>query len=428
MKSGAGPDLCIARGRAFQIAKRERSVMFKKNLKIALVAATLAAASSMAPAQSIRPTYQFPPLPDTGTQIANTPIFITPYMGFGAGHDDNVLMTPSGQVSSNFYVFSPGFRLDARDANKVVQLSYQGQIGRYSDSEDDNYIDHTVRAQFDTAFDRRNFLKLGFDYVYAHEPRNSTDRGISLTPDKYRYTSPSALYAFGAPGAAGRVELYYSANTYRYLNNREITAAFDRKGQELGGAFYARVAPKTYFVAEARRTDFSYREPDSLLNSEERRYFGGVMWEATAATTGTLKVGRMEKRFDSDLPEFTGTAWEAIISWAPRTYSRFDLFTSRTTTESSGLGTFIVSEVTGAVWTHTWTSVLSTAVDFRYRKDDYQGFDRTDDTKAIGLKVGYKFRRWLTLGAEYTHTQRDSDRPLFNYDRNFYLLTATASM
>jgi hypothetical protein len=67
-------------------------------------------------------------------------------------------------------------------------------------------------------------------------------------------------------------------------------------------------------------------------------------------------------------------------------------------------------------------------VDARYTKDDYQGFDRNDKTMILGLKAGYKFRRWLTLGAEYTHTNRDSNLENFDYNRNFYLLSLTASM
>ncbi len=46
----------------------------------------------------------------------------------------------------------------------------------------------------------------------------------------------------------------------------------------------------------------------------------------------------------------------------------------------------------------------------------------------LGLKAGYKFRRWLTLGAEYAHTNRDSNIDTFDYDKNFYLLSLTASM
>ena len=68
------------------------------------------------------------------------------------------------------------------------------------------------------------------------------------------------------------------------------------------------------------------------------------------------------------------------------------------------------------------------AVALKYQKDEYQGFDRTDNTKIVGLKVGYKFRPWLTLGAEYTYTNRDSNIDIYDYNKNLYLLTATASM
>jgi polysaccharide biosynthesis protein VpsM len=61
-------------------------------------------------------------------------------------------------------------------------------------------------------------------------------------------------------------------------------------------------------------------------------------------------------------------------------------------------------------------------------KDDYQDFNRNDETSSVGLKAGYRFRRWLTLGAEYTYTHRDSNIPQFQYDKNLYFLTATASM
>ena len=75
-----------------------------------------------------------------------------------------------------------------------------------------------------------------------------------------------------------------------------------------------------------------------------------------------------------------------------------------------------------------WSSVWMTAVDVKFQRDEYKGFDRRDDVASVGLKVGYRFRRWLTLGAEYTYTQRDSNLPQFEYDKNLYSVTATASM
>jgi hypothetical protein len=187
--------------------------------------------------------------------------------------------------------------------------------------------------------------------------------------------------------------------------------------------------PKTYAIFEARETRIAYHLPTSPLDANETRIYGGISWEATAATVGTIKVGNLKRRPEDDsASDFSGTSWEAIVTWSPRTYSKFDFFTARQTNESTGLGNFILSSIAGVSWNHAWSSVLTTGVDYRYQKDEYQGFDRTDKSNILGLKVGYKFRRWLTLGAEYSHTQRDSNLPTFEYDKNLYLLTATASM
>jgi hypothetical protein len=393
-----------------------------------------AAIVTAANAQStvVRPAYQYPAPPaasgPTSVQLGETPFFVLPYIGLGAGYDDNLFLSSTNKKASTLYVISPGIKIDARDPNKVIQLGYQAQIGRYGQSEDDDYIDQTVRAQFDVAFDRRNFLRVGLNHLRNHDPRGSTDRPIAGSPDKYRLTNPYVTYALGAPGAEGRVEVYYTFAGKTYLNNRSTTAASDRNTEEFGGAFYWRVMPKTYLMAEARETRIAYELSSVTLGAHERRIYGGVSWEATAATTGTIKVGNLKRQSDSDRPNFSGTSWEGIVTWAPLTYSKFDFYTARQTNESTGLGNFILSSIAGVAWNHAWSSIISTGVDYRYQKDEYQGFDRSDKTNGLGMKVGYKFRRWLTLGAEYSHTRRDSNLPVFEYHKNLYLLTATASM
>lgn len=397
--------------------------MIKKAIWGASIAALALAGAANA---QIRPAYGFPAESKSGTQLGDSPVWLTPYIGMALGRDDNLFMSNGNERTSNYFLLSPGFALDARGNRTVFQMKYQGQIGRYPQSDDDNYVDHATRALFDVAFDRRNFLRLGLDYIRSHDPRGSTDRPVAGRPDVYRMVTPSATYAFGAPGAAGRVELYASEADKRYLNNRATTEVSDREARELGGVFYWRVAPKTYVLAEVRDTEISYRLP-SAASGDERRYYGGMSWEATAATTGTLKAGRLVRKFDVG-DEDSSTSWEGIISWSPRTYSKFDLFTSRQTNESTGLGRYILSSIGGVSWNHAWSSVLSTGVELRYQKDNYRGFDRKDEISTVGLRAGYKLRRWLTLGAEYTYTNRDSNAPTFEYDKNLYLLTATASM
>jgi hypothetical protein len=408
----------------------------KRSIAIACAASSLAwiygAAAQQIPIP-IRPAYTYPVAPAAATsavsvRVGDSPLFFTPYIGLAGGHDDNVLFTSANEKSSYLYLVSPGLRFDARDASRVFSLSYQGQYGVYTSSRDDDYEDHNVLASFDAIMAPRLYGRFDLLFQHGHDPRGLTDRPTQEHPDKYDFTRPGLTVAYGTPGARGRVEGYYSYGRKQYLNNRDVTAGSDRDIPEYGAAFYFRVMPATSLLAEVRRTDQRYWLSSSPLSSTEERYYAGVTWEATAATTGTIKVGTFRKNFESDLPDYSGTSWEGLITWLPRSYSRFDFYTARFPTESTGLGTFILSDATGVMWTHNWTSYISTGVNARYQRDKYQGFDRTDDVASIGLRVGYKFRRWLTLGGEYIYSKRDSNIDSFDYTKNLFLLTATASM
>ncbi len=404
----------------------------KKVGTVLMAAAATLASAAFGQTTYVRPTYVYPEMPPADgpayVQLGESPFFVQPYLGLGLGHDDNLFLSHTNPKSSNLWLLSPGFHVDARDANKVVQLSYQGQIGRYTSSRDDDYVDHISRAQFDMAIDPHNFVRLGLDYILSHEPRGSTDRPIAGSPDRYHLMNPFFTYALGAPGAEGRVEVYYDDAERHYVSNREFTAASDRSVPEFGGAFYWRVMPRTYLMAEARQTDIDY-VLDSPFSGRERRYYGGVTWEATAATTGTLKIGRLERNFDDPaVNDYSGTSWEALVTWAPRSYSKVDFYSARQTNESTGLGDFILTSLAGVAWNHAWTTYVNTAVEARYQRDAYQGFDRTDKVTMVGLKAGYKFRRWLTVGGEYWHTVRDSNLDVYDYRRNLYLVTFTATL
>jgi hypothetical protein len=382
----------------------------------------------------IRPSYVYPAAPATTTsgaasvRIADTPVYFTPYIGAAGGYDDNLFYSNSNEKSSYLYVISPGLRFDARDASKAFSIAYQSQYGVYTSSRNDDYWDHNVAAAFDTIMAPSLYGHIDYVFVHGHDPRGLTDRPLQESPDKYELSRPGVTLAYGTPGARGRIEAYYSYAYRKYINNRDVTEGSDRETPEYGAAFYWRVMPKTSLLFEARRTDQNYLLSTSPLDSEEQRYYAGVTWEATAATKGTVKVGTFRKRFDSDLPGYDGTSWEALITWLPRSYSQFDFYSARFPTESTGLGSFILSDATGVIWTHNWNSYLSTGVNARYQRDRYQGFDRNDDTASIGLRVGYKFRRWLTLGAEYTYMKRDSSLDIYDFTKNLYFITATASM
>ncbi len=408
--------------------------MLSKKKFLVLTAALLAVGgTAIAQTSPVRPAYQYPGAPGaakgpTAMQLGSSPVFVAPWASIALGNDSNVNLASANEIDSAYAIYGAGFKADARSANSVFQMSLMASHGRYSDSNADNYTDSSARTSYDIAISSRNYLRLGWDYLRGHDPRGSTDRTVSESPDKYFVSTPGITYAFGAPSAAGRVEVFASRAAKRYRNNRDLTDGSDRNTKDFGGAFYWRVMPKTQLILEARRTDFDYLQATSPFSGREERYLVGATWDATAATSGTVKIGRLEKRFDSGLPEFKGTTWEGMITWLPRSYSKFDLYSSRQPVESTGLGTFILSDATGIVWSHGWNSVFGTEAGARFQKDKYKGFDRNDDLTLLSVKATYKFRRWMSLGAEYQHTNRDSNIGAFEYDKNLWLVSATLSM
>ncbi|MGE0357604.1 MAG: outer membrane beta-barrel protein [Burkholderiales bacterium] len=405
---------------------------FKKN-SILLAAGMLAAGAALAQTSPVRPSYQYPGSPGAtrgpaAVQLGSSPVFVAPWASVAFGNDSNVNLASANEIDSAYAIYGAGIHADARDSNSVFQLGLLGSHGRYSDSSADNYTDASARASYDVALTSRNFVRVGWDYVRGHDPRGSTDRTAAENPDKYYLSTPGIVYAHGAPDAKGRLELFASRAARRYRNNRDLTVGSDRNVKDYGGAFYWRVMPKTQLIAEARGADIDYLLDDSPFSGRETRFLLGATWDATAATSGTVKLGRLEKRFSSGLPAFKGTTWEGMVTWLPRSYSKFDLYSSRQPVESTGLGNFILSDATGLVWSHAWNSFFVTEASARFQRDRYKGFDRDDDLTMLGVKATYRFRRWMSLGAEYQHTNRDSNIGVYEYDKNLWLLSATLSM
>jgi hypothetical protein len=356
-------------------------------------------------------------------------VALFPFFNMSLGNDDNLFLNNTNKKSSSVQIYNPGLRLEARSQALVLGFELEGKTGRFNDSKADNYTDVIAGASADVVANSSLGFRFNLDHERGHDPRGSTDRGLSATPDEYKNSGFGFLAAYGANEAPGRVEVEAGTFRKRYQNNRLTTIASDRDGDNFAGRFFWRVAPKTWAVFEARQDDLDYNLATSLQDSKERRYFVGLTWEATAATTGTFKVGRIQKNFSAaSTPDFSGTGWEGNIRWAPLSYSSFDFNTQKTFGESSGVGDFTLSKKYGVAWNHQWNSKLTTQASLSRSDDDFVRNTRDDSTDSLGFSVKYKVQRWLTLGGEYNYTDRSSSVPGFAYKRSQYFFTVGATL
>ncbi|MBL8521946.1 MAG: outer membrane beta-barrel protein [Betaproteobacteria bacterium] len=372
--------------------------------------------------------------PDDGKEgprgvVLGDGLTLFPYFNAAVGNDDNLFLANTSKKSSSVQTFNPGLRLEAKSQSSLLTFDLDGRIGRYSSSSADNYSDLTAAASADIVADSSLGFRFFLDHERGHDPRGSTDRGSSDKPDEFDRNGFSALLAYGANDAIGRVEVELGTFRKRYQNNRAFTLASDRDGDNFAGRFFWRIAPKTYAVFEAREDKMDYSLSTSLQDSKERRYMVGLTWDATDATSGTAKVGRIQKNFSAaSIPDFSGTGWEVGINWSPMTYSKVGLNTQKTFGESTGVGDFTLSKRYSATWTHDWDSRLSTQAFISRSDDDFVRNVRDDSTDTLGFKVNYKLQRWLTLGGEYTYTDRSSNVTGFSYKRSQYMFTVGATL
>lgn len=358
------------------------------------------------------------------------PITAYPTFKLGLGHDDNLYQTANNRTSDSFALIAPSVSLEAREAANIYSVTFGSTLGRYDTRTADNFTDYNVNGLAVLDLSARFRANIKADYIDGHDARGSNNTAISSTPDRYHDTYIGGIGSYGARGAEGRIDLELGHRSRSYYNNRATTRINDHDTDDIGGTFFWRIAPKTSLLLQAKHSNIDYDDPASTQSSTENRLLAGVTWEATAKTTGTFKVGVVKKSFDDSAnKDTTDPSWEATIRWSPLTYSNFDFNLSKMPAETTGgVGDSINRTFTGAIWSHAWTSQLTTTAAASYLTEDYQGANRKDDTQIYGLKATYTMRRWLNFGAEYIYSSRDSNINTSDYDRNRVMLFVNAAL
>jgi hypothetical protein len=356
-------------------------------------------------------------------------IFVYPDVIISYGNNDNLLGASNSELSTRFTSVATNLVAEVKNDGDRYTASYTGNYTRFDKSSADNFDHHAFAIAGDNTFTSRARLGWTAGYQASTDPRGSTDRTLSATPDKWHASSAAALFAYGAQGATGRFEVESFVQEKRYDNNRTVTAGGDLNLFNVAGRFLYRVAPKTSLLFELRNIKTDYQLSTSTNTNTDRRLLVGATWEATAATTGVIKIGRLKKDFDSNArADYSGLSWEGSVRWTPLTYSAIDVNTSRAPSDSTGVGDYILNRSESLRWTHQWSSFTTTKVNLGHVDSDYHGIDLQQNTKNYGVGISYAVRRWLNLSAELATTRRTSNVSTQEYKRNVFSLSLEGTL
>lgn len=367
------------------------------------------------------------------------PLFLTPTLDLETYYTDNLWLTNSREKNTWVGVLTPRLQAWLQNGNNTYSLTYELKDSSYASSQDDDFTDHQVNLDLHQEMGARHRLDVFAEYYDGHEDRGTgfIEGDLSLLTDrpvKYEATTGGGDYTYGSRESRGRLQLSARAVDYQYGNYRDFTRFYDRSEETVAGSLFWKIAPRTDAVLEVRGIDNDYDNRDPLdlagsLSSEEMNYLAGVVWEATAKTSGSIKLGMYDRDYSSAArASDDGFLWEVGVVYQPRTYSSLDLQTRRHYRETTGLGDGINTREFALAWKHHWKRRYTSSLSASYSNDDYRGYSREDDNYGVEARFDYAFRRWVDLGAGYRFQDRDSDLDWFDYSSNIFFLEASLSL
>lgn len=348
-------------------------------------------------------------------------------MTLGAKHDDNVLRTATAERASMILGAKPGAVLSGRIGRHGFELGYRGDYARFLDEPDENYEDHEFIADGELRLTRKLRIFLDNGLKFGHDARGDVGSRLapSAEPDRWRLHHAGGKVIFGrasAPVLKTKAEISgaYEAGGLRHLNNNQSARDYDSDEFGLSGRY--NVGSKLAVVADATVIFTDYLDPATPLDSRETSFLVGIAWDATAKTSGEIKVGKLFREFfDPGQPDFAGSDWEARIVWAPKSYSVVTFHASRSSEESGqGGGTAIVDR-TGLRWRHGFTSKLTFDGKAQLTQSEF-GAGRDDDQFDLGAALSYQWKRWAQFRGGFEHGFRDSTLPGAEYDNSILFL------
>ncbi|HIG44793.1 MAG: outer membrane beta-barrel protein [bacterium] len=345
--------------------------------------------------------------------------------------DDNVFLLSSSALDDSILRVSPSARFVGKSGMNTYSVLYNGEKAFYDNFDSESYYDQRLGGIVNFDFSGKTNLTLDASFADLHDDRGTGgsegDQARAGEPDEYDLLKYGFDFKLGTNTSRFQGQVRADVADKEYTNNREVTFDRDFERTTYGGAVFYNLSTQSALLFEVIAGDIEYDSLPSTgftLDSEETAYLVGFQWEIGAKTTGHVKVGQQDKKFDDPAREDQdGSSWNVAANWSPRTYTTFTLGTSRAFRETNGFGDDILSTSYDVSWQYVWNSRFLTNLKYAYIEDEEQPTARVDETNRFDFNAVYNFRRWMDIEFDAAFADRKSNATLIPYDRTIYTLS-----
>ena len=168
--------------------------------------------------------------------------------------------------------------------------------------------------------------------------------------------------------------------------------------------------------------------PGQPLDSQGFRALSGVTFGLTNLLTGEIGAGYVQQRYvDPTIGTIEGPTYRAMLTWQPTRLLDIHFKAEQLVTEvAQTSATGVLANAMQLGFDYELRRNVIVSLTGAYEVDRFFGMVRKDDVVTADARVKYLLNRFSNISLYYQYTNRNSDVPIFSYDKHQVGINVTA--
>jgi hypothetical protein len=357
---------------------------------------------------------------------------IYPSVSVDGQYNDNIFASDDNEESDVIFTFRPRIAARSNFPRHSLNLTVQSDIGQYVDNTDENFLDYGANLGGRLDITRSNRLLGGAKYLKSHEERDDPeDPGVEVSDE------PVEFDEYG-----GNLGFEQDFNRFNFAVIGDVARRDYEEGDDADRdrILYGGTLRTGYFISPRinaflqggyrREVRDTSEQDDPPIKRDNNVYEArvGTAIDITGLLFGEVSVGWALQEFDeSDLDSENNFVYGAGLTWNPTPLTSLGLDASGGFVPSDVGASNLENRIALRVDHELLRNVLIGG-QVSYRRDDFQESGRVDNRFDVGPDITYLLNRYLSVGAGYTFTTRDSDDSDREFTRNLITLRLNAQL
>jgi hypothetical protein len=377
--------------------------------------------------------------PDPNVSVASRPrpaydplgiraggFLIFPSMTVGSSYNSNVFATNDDEKDDFIFNFLPQVDIRSNFPRHAISWTSEADIARYVSETDENYEDFGTALNGRLDITRDNRLTAGASFAREHESRDDPeDPGADVNEEPLKYYEYGGDLGFQQDFNRLNFGLLGTFDRRDYTDGDEGDRDRNLFGGRLRTGYFISPRINAFLQGGFRR---EVRDEDSSRDNNVYSAGVGTAIDFTGLLFGEAFAGWSLQEFDDD--EFdseNGFTYGANLTWNPTRLTSLRL-EGQGGFEPSDVGSSRLESEIGLRVDHELLRNVLIGAEVSYQRDDFQDADRVDNRIDLGPDITYLLNRYLSVGAGYTFTKRDSDDSDREFDRHLVTFRVTAQL